>query len=196
MLAVVALLPLALFDVLSGLPASALAYQRLRGSAVRIAGGGGGADPGGAPALARRCSRGLHRPDAVRCHGALDGSGRGDRGHRPRRLAGPARGGGRPERFREVDSRQRADGLPAVQRVGPVLRSGGGRRRRRRPAPARRHADAAGAHLRHHDRGQRPHRQPRRDGRRGHGGARRGTAQPSGSRACPRERPPRSGPSA
>lgn len=36
MLAVVALLPLALFDVLSGLPASALAYQRLRGSAVRI----------------------------------------------------------------------------------------------------------------------------------------------------------------
>jgi ABC-type multidrug transport system fused ATPase/permease subunit len=33
---VVALLPLALFDVLSGLPASALAYQRLRGSAVRI----------------------------------------------------------------------------------------------------------------------------------------------------------------
>jgi thiol reductant ABC exporter CydC subunit len=35
-LAVVALLPLALFDVLSGLPASALAYQRLRGSAVRI----------------------------------------------------------------------------------------------------------------------------------------------------------------
>ena len=36
MLAVVALLPLALFDVLSGLPSSALAYQRLRGSAVRI----------------------------------------------------------------------------------------------------------------------------------------------------------------
>ena len=36
MLAVAALLPLALFDVLSGLPASALAYQRLRGSAVRI----------------------------------------------------------------------------------------------------------------------------------------------------------------
>ncbi len=36
MLAVVALLPLALFDVLSGLPASAIAYQRLRGSAVRI----------------------------------------------------------------------------------------------------------------------------------------------------------------
>lgn len=36
LLAVVALLPLALFDVLSGLPASALAYQRLRGSAVRI----------------------------------------------------------------------------------------------------------------------------------------------------------------
>jgi thiol reductant ABC exporter CydC subunit len=36
MLAVVALLPLALFDVLSGLPASALAYQRLRGSAVRL----------------------------------------------------------------------------------------------------------------------------------------------------------------
>lgn len=35
-LAVVALLPLALFDVLAGLPASALAYQRLRGSAVRI----------------------------------------------------------------------------------------------------------------------------------------------------------------
>jgi thiol reductant ABC exporter CydC subunit len=36
LLAVVALLPLALFDVLAGLPASALAYQRLRGSAVRI----------------------------------------------------------------------------------------------------------------------------------------------------------------
>lgn len=36
-LAVVALLPLALFDVLAGLPASALAYQRLRGSATRIA---------------------------------------------------------------------------------------------------------------------------------------------------------------
>jgi len=35
-LAVVALLPLALFDVLAGLPASALAYQRLRGSATRI----------------------------------------------------------------------------------------------------------------------------------------------------------------
>jgi ATP-binding cassette subfamily C protein CydCD len=35
-LAVVALLPLALFDVLAGLPASALAYQRLRGSAERI----------------------------------------------------------------------------------------------------------------------------------------------------------------
>jgi thiol reductant ABC exporter CydC subunit len=35
-LAVVALLPLALFDILAGLPASALAYQRLRGSAVRI----------------------------------------------------------------------------------------------------------------------------------------------------------------
>ena len=33
-LAVVALLPLALFDVLAGLPAAALAYQRLRGSAV------------------------------------------------------------------------------------------------------------------------------------------------------------------
>jgi thiol reductant ABC exporter CydC subunit len=36
-LAVIALLPLALFDVLNGLPSSALAYQRLRGSAVRIA---------------------------------------------------------------------------------------------------------------------------------------------------------------
>ncbi len=35
-LAVVAFLPLALFDVLAGLPASALAYQRLRGSALRI----------------------------------------------------------------------------------------------------------------------------------------------------------------
>jgi len=35
-LAVIALLPLALFDVLNGLPGSALAYQRLRGSAVRI----------------------------------------------------------------------------------------------------------------------------------------------------------------
>jgi ATP-binding cassette, subfamily C, bacterial CydCD len=35
-LAVVALLPLALFDVLAGLPSSALAYQRLRGSAVRL----------------------------------------------------------------------------------------------------------------------------------------------------------------
>ena len=36
-LAVAALLPLALFDVLATLPASALAYQRVRGSAVRIA---------------------------------------------------------------------------------------------------------------------------------------------------------------
>ena len=36
-LAVVALLPLALFDVLSTLPGAALAYQRLRGSAERIA---------------------------------------------------------------------------------------------------------------------------------------------------------------
>lgn len=36
-LAVVALIPLALFDVLAGLPSSALAYQRLRGSARRIA---------------------------------------------------------------------------------------------------------------------------------------------------------------
>ena len=36
-LAVVALLPLALFDVLSSLPGAALAYQRLRGSAQRIA---------------------------------------------------------------------------------------------------------------------------------------------------------------
>lgn len=36
LLAVVALLPLALFDVLAGLPASALAYQRLRGSALRL----------------------------------------------------------------------------------------------------------------------------------------------------------------
>jgi ATP-binding cassette subfamily C protein CydCD len=36
-LAVVALLPLALFDVLSTLPGAALAYQRLRGSAQRIA---------------------------------------------------------------------------------------------------------------------------------------------------------------
>lgn len=35
-LAVAALLPLALFDVLATLPASALAYQRLRGSAVRL----------------------------------------------------------------------------------------------------------------------------------------------------------------
>lgn len=35
-LAVAALLPLALFDVLAALPSSALAYQRLRGSAVRI----------------------------------------------------------------------------------------------------------------------------------------------------------------
>lgn len=35
-LAVIALLPLALFEVLSGLPASALAYQRLRGSAARL----------------------------------------------------------------------------------------------------------------------------------------------------------------
>ena len=35
-LAVVALLPLALFDVVATLPGSALAYQRLRGSAVRI----------------------------------------------------------------------------------------------------------------------------------------------------------------
>ncbi|MDI1289303.1 MAG: thiol reductant ABC exporter subunit CydC [bacterium] len=36
-LAVAALLPLALFDVLGGLPSSALAYQRLRGSAKRLA---------------------------------------------------------------------------------------------------------------------------------------------------------------
>ena len=36
LLAVVALLPLALFDVLASLPSSALAYQRLRGSAVRL----------------------------------------------------------------------------------------------------------------------------------------------------------------
>ena len=35
-LAVVALLPLALFDVLGGLPSSALAYQRFRGSAARL----------------------------------------------------------------------------------------------------------------------------------------------------------------
>lgn len=35
-LAVAALLPLALFDVLAGLPASALSYQRLRGSAFRL----------------------------------------------------------------------------------------------------------------------------------------------------------------
>jgi ABC-type multidrug transport system fused ATPase/permease subunit len=35
-LAVVALLPLALFDILAGLPSSALAYQRLRGSATRL----------------------------------------------------------------------------------------------------------------------------------------------------------------
>ncbi|MDP1878953.1 MAG: ABC transporter ATP-binding protein, partial [Actinomycetota bacterium] len=35
-LAVAALLPLALFDVLATLPASALAYQRLRGSAARL----------------------------------------------------------------------------------------------------------------------------------------------------------------
>ena len=35
-LAVAALLPLALFDVLAGLPSSALAFQRLRGSAVRL----------------------------------------------------------------------------------------------------------------------------------------------------------------
>lgn len=35
-LAVAALLPLALFDVLSTLPSSALAYQRVRGSAVRL----------------------------------------------------------------------------------------------------------------------------------------------------------------
>ena len=35
-LAVIALLPLALFDVLTGLPGAALAYQRLRGSAVRL----------------------------------------------------------------------------------------------------------------------------------------------------------------
>ncbi len=35
-LAVAALLPLALFDVLAGLPSSALAYLRLRGSAVRL----------------------------------------------------------------------------------------------------------------------------------------------------------------
>lgn len=35
-LAVAALLPLALFDVLGGLPSSALAYQRLRGSATRL----------------------------------------------------------------------------------------------------------------------------------------------------------------
>lgn len=35
-LAVVGLLPLALFDVLAGLPSSALAYQRLRGSALRL----------------------------------------------------------------------------------------------------------------------------------------------------------------
>lgn len=35
-LAVAALLPLALFDVLAGLPASAVAYQRLRGSAQRL----------------------------------------------------------------------------------------------------------------------------------------------------------------
>jgi thiol reductant ABC exporter CydC subunit len=35
-LAVVALLPLALFEILAGLPASALAYQRLRGSATRL----------------------------------------------------------------------------------------------------------------------------------------------------------------
>ena len=46
MLAVVALLPLALFDVLSGLPASALAYQRLRGSAVRIQEVGDAPTPG------------------------------------------------------------------------------------------------------------------------------------------------------
>lgn len=35
-LAVAALLPLALFDILGGLPSSALAYQRLRGSATRL----------------------------------------------------------------------------------------------------------------------------------------------------------------
>ncbi len=35
-MAVIALLPLALFDVLGGLPSSALAYQRLRGSATRL----------------------------------------------------------------------------------------------------------------------------------------------------------------
>lgn len=35
-LAVVALLPLALFDVMAGLPSSAVAYQRLRGSAIRL----------------------------------------------------------------------------------------------------------------------------------------------------------------
>ena len=53
MLAVVALLPLALFDVLSGLPSSALAYQRLRGSAVRIQEVETAPDPGAGAGVAR-----------------------------------------------------------------------------------------------------------------------------------------------
>ena len=52
-LAVVAFLPLALFDVLAGLPSSALAYQRLRGSAVRIRDVVDTASPVEAPAAPR-----------------------------------------------------------------------------------------------------------------------------------------------
>ncbi len=53
-LAVAALLPLALFDVLAGLPGSALAYQRLRGSAERIAEVAAAPSPVSAPAHAVR----------------------------------------------------------------------------------------------------------------------------------------------
>ncbi len=125
MLAVVALLPLALFDVLSGLPSSALAYQRLRGSAVRIQEVETAPTPVPAPAVPVPVPDGFTGLNVRGRHRALDRGGSGDRGHRPRGRTGAAGRSGRSERLGQVDARERAHGLPAVHGVGAPVRRGG-----------------------------------------------------------------------
>ena len=133
LLAGIALIPLVAFELVTGLPGATQTLQRVRRSAARVFEVMDTPPPVRSP---RTRSRSLDGPRALRVRDlryrypgqtrwALDRS-------RSRPEPGPARGGGRPERRRQVDARRGAAALPPLRgRLGHARRRRARRARRR-----------------------------------------------------------------
>ena len=169
LLAGLALIPLALFELLSPLPAAAQTLENVRRSGARLTRGDRGA-AAGARAFASRSP--AARRDALDrgARDALPLSGAGDvraRGHRHGPAARRARGGRGAERGRQDDPRMGSVAVPRLRLgVGDDRRRRGRRPGRRRDPERRRDGRAGPARVQRDARREPAARSPRRDGRR------------------------------